>query len=110
MLEAVPRRNMAAEVEQWGEESAKVSVPLKKQWWQMKPVSWVIQPKQQKTFGLDHLGSEVLDLCDGSRTVERIVDEFAARHKLTFHESRVAVTGFLKSLVQRGILAIEQQQ
>jgi hypothetical protein len=46
-------------------------------------------------------------LCDGKATVESIIDEFAARHRLSFHESRVAVTGYLKTLIRRGVLAIE---
>ena len=76
-------------------------------------VAYVTAPSIRSNYdakGLDKLGTEVLELCDGSRRVEEIVDEFAAKHRLTFHESRVAVTGFLRSLVQRGLIAIEQQQ
>jgi hypothetical protein len=109
MLEAIPRRNLAAQVEVTDTGATRVSVPLRRPWWMIAPVKWVMHPTGRKTVGLDSLGTEVLELCDGSRSVERIVDEFAARHKLTFHESRVAVTGFLRSLVQRGTLAIEQK-
>ena len=55
---------------------------------------------------LDRLGAEVWRLCDGKRTVEEVVDLFGERHALTFHESRVAVTLYLKALLQRGVLAI----
>ncbi len=109
MLEAIPRRNLAAQVELTDAGATRVSVPLRRPWWMIAPVKWVMHPTGRKTVGLDTLGAEVLELCDGSRSVEQIVVEFAARHRLTFHESRVAVTGFLKSLVQRGTLAIERQ-
>jgi hypothetical protein len=46
-------------------------------------------------------------LCDGSKSIETIIDEFAEQYSLTFHESRVLITGFIKMLVQRGALAME---
>jgi len=52
------------------------------------------------------LGSQVWRWCDGERTVEAVVDAFAAAHGLTFHEARVAVAGYVSSLVKRGALAI----
>ena len=55
---------------------------------------------------LDRLGSQVWQLCDGVRTVEDVVDEFARLHRLTFHEARASVTAYLKMLVQRGVLAM----
>ena len=55
---------------------------------------------------LDHLGVEVWERCDGTRTVEQVVDEFAQKHALSFHESRVMVTEYLRELIQRGVLAI----
>jgi len=56
---------------------------------------------------LDRLGSWVWKLCDGNRNVEQLVDDFAAAEGLSFHEARVAVTGYLKTLIQRGALAVE---
>jgi len=49
-------------------------------------------------------------LCDGERTVEAIIDAFAAEHRLTFHEARVAVGGYLRSLMARGALAMVMAQ
>ena len=45
--------------------------------------------------------------CDGRQTVEAIVDRLAANHKLTFHESRLAVMQFLRMLMQRGAVAVQ---
>jgi len=65
---------------------------------------------EKRTLRLDRLGSEVWDLCDGQRTGEGVVDDFAQRHRLTFHEARAAVTVYLKTLVQRGALALEMPE
>ncbi len=46
------------------------------------------------------------NLCDGQRSVEDIIDEMSRRHRLSFHEARVAVTGLLRELIRRGALAI----
>jgi hypothetical protein len=42
-------------------------------------------------------------------TVEELVDRFARTHRLSFHESRVCVTGYLAELVRRGLLALSLQ-
>jgi hypothetical protein len=38
--------------------------------------------------------------------VERIVESFAADHKLTFREAQLSVTQFLRMLTERGVVAI----
>ena len=62
--------------------------------------------KRFRSVVLDRIGRTVWDLCDGQRTVERVVEEFAGRYGLTFHEARVSVTTYLKELVQRGALVM----
>jgi len=52
------------------------------------------------------LGRRLWQDCDGRRTVEEIVDRFRDEHRLTFHEARAAVSGYLQGLIQRGVLAI----
>jgi hypothetical protein len=60
----------------------------------------------ERAISLDRLGSEVWQACDGRRTVEEIVDLFAAAHDLTFHEARLSVTEFLRLLVLRGLVVV----
>jgi len=55
---------------------------------------------------LDALGRQVFVACDGSRTTEQIVEEFAERHRLRFHEARLSVLTFLRSLVERNLVAL----
>lgn len=108
MLEATPVRNAAAEVEMQADGTARVGVALRRPWWLVLPVSWIVRPAARHNVQLDALGTQVWLWCDGRRTVEDVVDAFAARYALTFHEARIAVTGYLKLLVQRGIVAMEQ--
>jgi hypothetical protein len=107
LLRAVPHRNVAAEAEPQADGSVRITVPLRRPWWAVPPISWILQPSSTRKVQLDTLGAQLWAWCDG-RTVEEMVDAFAARFHFTFHEARVAVTGLLKSLVQRGVLAIEQ--
>lgn len=105
MLAAVPVRNAAATVTRTQRGTVNVQVkgdpmPL------LKPIYRLLKVAVQRTVVLDRLGTEMWELCDDRRTVEEVVDIFAGRHRLTFHESRVAVTNYLKQLVQRGVLAM----
>lgn len=104
-LLGVPVRNQAAGVVDEGD-TVRVSVALRRSRWLVPPISWIIKPRSDKTFGLDELGTEVWRLSDGKRTVEQIIDVFAERHRLTFHEARVSVTTYVKELMQRGLLVI----
>jgi hypothetical protein len=50
---------------------------------------------------------DMLDLCDGKKTVERIIEEFALMNKLSFREAQLPVTQFLTSLTSGGVLVVE---
>jgi len=106
VLAARPVRNAAgtASADPTGEVA--IAVPMKRPRWLVPPLSWLVPLRPSRTVRLDNLGAQVWELCDGGRTVEEIVDEFARRHRLTFHEARVAVTGYLSQLVRRGVLAM----
>jgi hypothetical protein len=106
MLSVKPVKNAAAEFIPLDTDKLQISVKKQKPEFLKPPVSWFIRPKLKQTIVIDQVGIQVLNLCDGNRTIENIVDEFAKTHKLTFHESRVSVTGYIKQLVQRGILVI----
>ncbi len=107
-LLGVPVRNEAAGVVNEGDE-VRVKVALKRPWWLLPPISWAVKPRSEKDMRLDALGAEVWRLCDGERTVEQVIDKFAASHRLTFHESRAAVTTYVRRLVERGVLVIVEE-
>ena len=62
--------------------------------------------KQTKKLQLDILGTSVWDLMDGKRTVRRIVQIFAATHRLSNREAEVSVTRFIRELGRRGLLGL----
>ena len=108
-LAACVYRNEAMEVEELRSGRCRVAVPLKRPRWLVPPLTWILPFSSHRRVELDELGSEVLRLCDGRRSVEEIIEKFASSHKLTFREAQVSVTTFLKQLTQRGIIVIVGQ-
>ena len=80
-------------------------VPVARPAW-LRAVSFLLPLRNEKGFALDQLGLEVWLACDGARSFETIVLEFAARHQLRFHEARAMVAQFLRTLAQRNLVAL----
>jgi len=60
----------------------------------------------EKSFDLDELGAFVWKAIDGKRTVETLIRHFAGEKRLSLRESEVAVLAFLKTLMQRNLIAL----
>ena len=106
LLRGIPHRNNAMKLTQPTRRTTLVEVPLRRPKYLIPPFSWVLPFSSHRRVELDALGTDVLNLCDGARTVERIFEIFAQNHKLSFRESQLAVTKFLQMLSERGIVAI----
>jgi hypothetical protein len=106
MLAATPVRNEAARCERLADGSLDVRVPRALKRLARPPLAWLFPVRPERHIVLDPLGATVWEACDGLRTVEAIVDGFAAAQGLSFHEARVAVTKYLTDLIRRGVLAI----
>lgn len=106
MLEARPVRNVAADFQSSEEGEVSIQVSKRKPVFLIPPFSWFIRPNLKHTVRLDKIGTQIWKLCDGQRTVEDVIDEFSKIYKLSFHEARVSVTGYIKLLIQRGVIAI----
>ena len=65
------------------------------------------KPKVQRSFGLDRFGMQVYEACDGKTSVRRIVKRFAAANRLAAAEAELAVSRFLKTLMAKGLIAME---
>jgi hypothetical protein len=63
-------------------------------------------PVQTKKLQLDTMGTSVWDLVDGKRSVGRIIQIFAANHRLDNREAEISVTRFIRELGQRGLLGL----
>jgi hypothetical protein len=107
MLRAFAHQNRAAHVERGPHGEVSVGVERKRRL--PAPLVWIVPFQKQSVTRLDAVGSRIWSLCDGRRTVGQVVDAIATEYQLTFHESRVAVTGYIKTLLQRGVLAIETE-
>ncbi len=105
VLDAIPVANAALRIERQGE-GLMLWVPLRPRWWMGPPVSWVLPFRREKGIALDALGRQVFEACSGKATIERIIEEFAARHQLRFHEARHLVLMFLRMLVERKVVAL----
>ena len=108
LLGSIAHRNAAARFER-RDEGMLVTVPISPPRWLVPPLSWIIRLSPWRRVQLDAPGTEVLDLCDGRRTVEQVIEMFASAHKLSFREGQVAVSAFLGELLRRGIIVIAGQ-
>lgn len=61
-------------------------------------------PKKQ--YELAGLSRELFDQLDGTRTMENLIDWFAARESLTFMESRALILHYLGDLMKRGLVVV----
>ena len=105
LLAAVPHKNATMKIEHGGAATL-VSVPVRRPRWLVPPVSWVLPWSEHRRVQLDEPGTEVLNLCDGKRNVEEVIETFVQKHKLSFREGQTAVTQFLRELLRRGIIVL----
>lgn len=110
LLSSRPVRNAAARVEEHDGDRVVVYVRQKRPGFLVPPLSWIVPFRRERRAVLDTVGTRLWRMCDGERTVEALVDSFRSRYGLTFHESRTAVTGYLRLLTERGVIAIATQE
>ena len=105
MLRAVLHRNRALKLEP-REEGLLLVVPMRRPWWSRGPVRWLFPISSERRMQLDSVGSYVLSLVDGRRTIENVIENLMQRYNLSFHEARVSVFEFMKTLMSRGAIGI----
>jgi hypothetical protein len=81
-------------------------LPLRRRWWMRAPFCWLLPLRNRRGFELDELGREVFLECDGERRLEDVIERFAERHGLRFHEARQSVSQFLASMFERKLLTL----
>jgi hypothetical protein len=64
---------------------------------------WLRAPTDRKVE-LDEVGGYVWELCDGSHTVETIVQKTGRQYKMNRREAEVSVTMFLQMLHERNFI------
>lgn len=106
LLRAVPVRNTEVRAERGDGHEVVLYVPLRQRWFNRPPFSWVLPLSRHRAVGLDRLGAEVWEACDGRTPTESIVDDFARRHALSYHEARTSVVAFLQQLTARRLIVV----
>lgn len=59
-----------------------------------------------RQIGLDEVGSDVWELCDGERDINSIVSALAKAHKLVRREAEASVTMFLQTLAKKNLIGL----
>lgn len=69
---------------------------------------WLLRVPKDATrrIELDVAGVEVFDMCDGRTSVRQMARQFARNHKVAQQEAEVAVTAFIRSMIQRGLVSV----
>ncbi len=81
-----------------------VEVTLAYEGFMMKSLHKMIKMHNKKRYILDGIGKIIYESVDGKKTFEQIIDEFAAREKLTFFESRALLGQYFQTLTRRGVI------
>ena len=106
LLDAVPVQNLAVKPQRNDRGALVLYAPLRRPWYWRGPIAWLAPTHGRRGVELDRLGEEVWQACDGQQRTEQIVESFALRHHLRFHEARVSVQQFLREMTRRGLVAI----
>ncbi len=109
-LSCIPICNPEVKAEEQ-EDGLLLSWPVEvKPWFQSVFKRFSHRPSNRVTrkLQLDVLGSSVWQLVDNQLTVAEIVERFRTTHQLGSREAELAVTGFLKDLGKRELLAMRE--
>jgi hypothetical protein len=86
-------------------DSLVVEVELKYPAWMSLLVKLLRMPGR-KRYRLDGVGLQVYQSVDGSKSFQRLVDDFGEMHKLTFFEARALLMQYVKILMKRGLVVV----
>lgn len=64
-----------------------------------------VQMPSEKRVELDEVGSFVWKLCDGSNTLESVVQKVGREYRMNRREAEVSTTTFMEMLIQRNFIA-----
>lgn len=99
-----PRRLPVARKEKREDGKLCVTVSLERPRWQRRLGG---DERVLRTFTLDTFGQEVYAACSGDADVMKIVRGFAKANAIGLAEAEMSVTAFLKTLMAKGLVAME---
>lgn len=111
LLDSVPVINPDAKYEGLSDGGVYITYRVRVSAFRRAPFKWVAKDRPIRyQRQLDRIGREIWDMFDGRTKMERIIERFAENHRLSFHESRLAIMTFLKSLVQIGAVQMTRPE
>jgi hypothetical protein len=104
-LKVVPVHNAGVRiVESDDPDELVIEVQLRYEGAVMKALQRLFKLRPAKRYVLDGIGRKVYEAVDGRKTFEQLIDEFSAREKLTFFESRALLGQYFQTLTRRGVI------
>jgi hypothetical protein len=103
----VIRNRAILSVERRPDGALDVRIPLKSRWWNRPTFKWVFPFREERTVRLDSLGAVVFGMVESEPLVEEVVDRIAVRENLSFHESRLAVSQYIRRLAVEGLVVLQ---
>jgi hypothetical protein len=103
-LAVVPVRNAAVAVSSDAGE-LRIRMQLRAPRW-LAPLARLVRLPSERTYILEGIGREAWEAIDGRASLAEIIAAFAERHRLSFHESRAMLLGYLGTLVARGLIVM----
>jgi len=69
-------------------------------------IARLFQMPDSRKLELDEIGSDVWEMCDGTRTVEAIARSICDKYRLNRRQAETSVVAYLKSLHERNLVAL----
>lgn len=104
-----PMRNSVIEWERNAAGEALLKVPRRKDRTGRFFAFWFRMPETQ-AVQLDEVGTFVWELCDGTNTVESIVQRMARQYQMNRREVEISVTTYLQTLAERNFIGFYQKE
>jgi hypothetical protein len=104
-LSSVPVRNERSEVRRDEPASLRVAVSLVYPPW-LASLAQALHLRRERSYELEGVGRRVYEGIDGRASVASLIDDLAEEHRLSFHEARVLVMTYLKTLAERGLIVL----
>ena len=104
-LAVIPMRNPLVEWERKGKEVV-LTVPMRDDRLARVVKKIVRNLPDSRQVGLDDVGSDVWELCDGQRDIDGVVRAISSTYKLTRREAEASVTMFLQTLAKKNLIGL----
>ncbi|MGC8669106.1 MAG: PqqD family protein [Chthonomonadales bacterium] len=103
-----PVRNSLVEWDRNTEGEALLRIPLRERRFS-RILSAIVAVPKSRSIQLDEVGTFVWALCDGSNTVESIVQKTCAQYKMNRREVELSVTAYLQMLAERNLIGFYEK-